>query len=81
MGEIAGELRDRRDILFAVLSGLRRGSVPFTRQVYAGVAWQPTDWVAVSVGYHCLSFQSASKTLGVEHLSLGGALLAGSCHF
>ena len=57
------------------------GSVPFTWQVYAGVAWQPTDWVDVSVGYRYLSFEHGSKTFGVEHLSLGGALLAGNFHF
>lgn len=57
------------------------GSVPFTWQVYAGVAWQPTDWVDVSVGYRYLSFQHGSKTRGVEDLSLGGALLAGNFHF
>jgi len=55
--------------------------VPFTWQVYAGVAWQPTDWVDVSVGYRYLSFEHGSKTFGVEHLSLGGALLAGNFHF
>jgi len=57
------------------------GSVPLTWQVYAGVAWQPTDWVDVSVGYRYLSFRNGSKTLGIEHLSLGGALLAGNFHF
>jgi hypothetical protein len=57
------------------------GSVPFTWQVYAGVAWQPADWVDLSVGYRYLSFQSGSKNRGVESLSLGGALLAGNFHF
>jgi opacity protein-like surface antigen len=57
------------------------GSVPFTWQVYAGVAWQPTNWVDVSAGYRYLSFQSGSKIRGVENLSLGGALLAGNFHF
>jgi opacity protein-like surface antigen len=57
------------------------GSVPFTWQVYAGVAWQPTDWVDISAGYRYLSFQNGSKTRGVENLSLGGALIAGNFHF
>ena len=57
------------------------GSVPFTWQVYAGVAWQPVNWVDVSVGYRYLSFQGGSKTFGFERLSLGGALLAGNFHF
>ncbi len=57
------------------------GSVPFTWQVYAGVAWQPTDWVDVSAGYRYLSFQNGSKTRGVENLSFGGALIAGNFHF
>jgi opacity protein-like surface antigen len=57
------------------------GSVPFTWQVYAGVAWQPTDWVDVSVGYRYLSFRGGNKTLGVESLNLGGVLLAGNFHF
>jgi opacity protein-like surface antigen len=57
------------------------GGVPFTWQVYAGVAWQPTDWVDVSVGYRYLSFRGGNKTLGVENISLGGVLLAGNFHF
>ncbi len=47
--------------------------MPFTWQVYAGVAWQPTNWVDVSVGYRYLSFQGGSKTIGFEKLNLGGA--------
>ena len=57
------------------------GGVPFTWQVYAGVAWQPADWVDVSVGYRYLAFQGGSKTIGFENLHLGGALLAGNFHF
>jgi opacity protein-like surface antigen len=57
------------------------GSVPFTWQVYAGVAWQPKDWVDVSVGYRHLSFQNGSKTTGIKDLNLGGALLAANFHF
>ena len=57
------------------------GSVPFTWQVYAGVAWQPTTWVDVSVGYRYLSFKNGSKTRGMEELKLGGVLLAGNFRF
>ncbi len=57
------------------------GAVPFTWQVYSGIGWHPKDWIDVSVGYRYLSFQSGSKTLGIEHLSLGGALLAGVIRF
>jgi opacity protein-like surface antigen len=57
------------------------GSVPFTWQVYAGVAWQPADWVDVSAGYRRLSFQGGSKTHGFEDLRLSGVLLAGNFHF
>jgi opacity protein-like surface antigen len=57
------------------------GSVPFTWQVYGGVAWQPADWVDVSVGYRYLAFQGGSKTTGVEEIRLRGVLLAGNFHF
>jgi hypothetical protein len=57
------------------------GSVPFTWQVYAGIAWQATSYVDLSVGYRHLSFQNGSKTKGVEELNLGGVLLAGNFHF
>ena len=57
------------------------GSVPFTWQVYAGIAWQAASYVDVSLGYRHLAFQNGSKTKGVQDLNLGGALLAGNFHF
>ena len=57
------------------------GSVPFTWQVYAGVAYQAATWVDVSVGYRYLAFDGGSKTTGVEKLNLGGPILAGNFHF
>ena len=57
------------------------GAVPFTWQVYAGVAWHPRNWVDLSLGYRYLSFQNGSKTTGVEDLKLRGVLLAANFHF
>ena len=57
------------------------GSVPFTWQVYAGVAYKATPWLDASVGYRYLAFNGGSKTAGVEKISLGGVLLAGNIHF
>jgi hypothetical protein len=57
------------------------GSVPFTWQVYAGVAYQAATWVDVSVGYRYLGFDGGSKTTGVEKLNLGGAIIAGNFRF
>ena len=57
------------------------GSVPFTWQVYAGVAYKATTWLDASVGYRYLAFNGGSKTAGVEKLSLGGVILAGNIHF
>ena len=57
------------------------GSVPFTWQVYAGVAYKATTWLDASVGYRYLAFDGGSKTAGVEKLSLGGVILGGNIHF
>jgi hypothetical protein len=57
------------------------GSVPFTLQVYAGVAYKAATWVDVSVGYRYLGFDGGSKTTGVEKINLGGPILAGNFHF
>jgi hypothetical protein len=57
------------------------GSVPFTWQVYAGVAYKATTWLDASVGYRYLAFNGGSKTSGVEKLTLGGVILAGNFHF
>jgi hypothetical protein len=57
------------------------GSVPFTWQVYAGIAWQATSYLDLSLGYRHLAFQNGGKTRGVQDLNLGGALLAGNFHF
>lgn len=57
------------------------GSVPFTWQVYAGVAYKAAAWVDVSAGYRFLGFDGGSKTMGFEKLNLGGAILAGNFHF
>jgi hypothetical protein len=57
------------------------GSVPFTWQVYAGVAYKAATWVDVSLGYRYLGFSGGSKTMGIEKLNLGGVLLAGTFHF
>jgi hypothetical protein len=57
------------------------GSVPFTWQVYAGVAYKATTWLDASVGYRYLAFEGSSKASGVEKLNLGGVLMAGNIHF
>jgi hypothetical protein len=51
------------------------GSVPFTWQVYAGVAYKATTWLDASVGYRYLTFDGGGKTAGVEKLNLGGVIL------
>ena len=51
------------------------GAVPFTWQVYAGVAYKTVTWLDVSVGYRYLAFDGGSKTKGVEKLNLGGGIL------
>ena len=57
------------------------GSVPFTWQVYAGLAYKATTWLDASAGYRYLAFDGGSKTAGVENLHLGGVILAGNIHF
>jgi len=57
------------------------GSVPFTWQVYAGVAYKATTWLDASVGYRYLAFDGGSKTAGVEKLNLGGVNLGGNIRF
>jgi hypothetical protein len=57
------------------------GAVPFTWQVYAGVAYKTVTWLDVSVGYRYLAFDGGSKTKGVEKLNLGGVILAGNIRF
>ncbi len=57
------------------------GSVPFTWQVYAGVAYKAETWLDVSLGYRYLAFDGGSKTRGVEKLNLGGVVLASSFRF
>ena len=57
------------------------GSVPFTWQAYAGVAYKAVTWLDVSVGYRYLAFDGGSKTEGVEKLNLGGVILAGNIRF
>ena len=57
------------------------GAVPFTWQVYAGVAYRALSWLDVSAGYRYLAFSGGNKTKGVEKINLGGALLAGNIRF
>ncbi len=56
------------------------GAVPFTWQVYAGIAYQAASWADVSVGYRYLAFESGSKN-GVQNLDLGGVLIAANFRF
>ena len=55
--------------------------MPFTWQVYAGVAYKATTWLDASAGYRYLAFDGGSKTAGVENLHLGGVILAGNIRF
>jgi hypothetical protein len=57
------------------------GSVPFTWQIYAGVAYKAATWLDASLGYRYLAFDGGSKTKDVEKLNLGGVILAGNIHF
>jgi hypothetical protein len=57
------------------------GSVPFTWQVYAALAYEATSWLDLSLGYRYLGFNGGSKTSGVETLSMRGMLLVGNIRF
>jgi hypothetical protein len=56
------------------------GGVPFTWEIYSGIAYSPASWVDVSAGYRYLSFQ-ASGDSHVQNLSLGGAVIAANFRF
>jgi opacity protein-like surface antigen len=56
------------------------GALPFTWQVYGGVAYSVTSWADVSAGYRYLRFESDSST-AVRDLSLGGAIVTANFRF
>lgn len=56
------------------------GALPFTWQVYGGVAYKAAAWADVSIGYRYMAFQSGGST-AVHDLSLGGPILAANVHF
>jgi hypothetical protein len=56
------------------------GSLPFTWQIYTGIAYRVASWIDVSAGYRYMEFESGSSK-GVHSLSLGGALIAASLRF
>jgi hypothetical protein len=57
------------------------GSVPFTWQVYAAVAYRATSWLDVSLGYRRMGFDGGNKTTGVENLNLGGVIFGSNIQF
>jgi hypothetical protein len=57
------------------------GSVPFTWQIYAALAYQATSWLDLSLGYRYLGFNGGSKTSGVEALSMRGMLFVSNIRF
>jgi hypothetical protein len=56
------------------------GEVPFTGQVYVGVAYSIASWADVSAGYRYMTFQGNNST-GVHNFSLSGAILGANFHF
>jgi hypothetical protein len=56
------------------------GAVPFTWEVYTGIAYKAASWVDVSAGYRYLAFEDGSKS-GVQKLDLGGAIIAANFRF
>jgi hypothetical protein len=56
------------------------GALPFTWQVYSGVAYKATTWADISIGYRYLAFRNGRST-GVRNLSFAGAILAANVHF
>ena len=56
------------------------GEVPFTGQVYAGIAYSLTNWADLSAGYRYMTFRGNGST-GVHDLSLSGAILGANFHF
>ena len=56
------------------------GALPFTWQIYGGVAYSAASWADLSVGYRYLTFQNGGNT-GVRNLSLGGPILAANFRF
>jgi len=56
------------------------GALPFTWQIYGGIAYSAATWADLSVGYRYLTFQNGGST-GVRNLSLGGIILAANFRF
>jgi len=56
------------------------GAVPFTWQVYGGVAYRAATWADLSLGYRYLAFEQGNVN-GVRNLSLGGIILAANFRF
>jgi opacity protein-like surface antigen len=56
------------------------GTLPFTWQAYAGIAYRAASWADVSLGYRYLAFQTGNST-GVRNLAMGGVIIAGNFRF
>jgi hypothetical protein len=56
------------------------GALPFTWQVYGGVAYAATSWADVSIGYRYLAFEKGAST-GVQNLALSGVTLGFNIRF
>lgn len=56
------------------------GGIPFTWQIYGGVAYSVTRWVDVSAGYRYFAFEN-NPTTGVRHMSLSGFILGANIRF
>jgi hypothetical protein len=57
------------------------GAVPFTWQVYAGIAYELASWADISLGYRYLAFRGGGGNSGVQNLDLGGPLFAANFRF
>jgi hypothetical protein len=56
------------------------GALPFTWQIYTGIAYRLADWADITAGYRYMAFQTGSSR-GLHNLSLGGALVAANFRF
>lgn len=56
------------------------GGMPFTWQVYGGVAYSVKSWADLSVGYRYFAFENNPST-GVHHMSLSGFILGANIRF
>jgi hypothetical protein len=56
------------------------GAVPFTWEIYSGIAYKAANWIDLSAGYRYLAFEDGRRN-GLQKLDLGGAVVAANFRF